>query len=196
MEHCGRRGSSEFQCTAGELEPFACQRSQASLSVERVEGLIELAALFGLLAETLCWVSLMLPNREGPKASHTGPKEIRALVADLMISVSGFFRVEAWRALDDIVLAPLLTEQKADIELRFWVPACATGEEAYSLAMLAAAPRVSRDKRPKVEAAQAIEHYEISRYGTLRTWADELGVQDAASCSRRRWTRRKRPTEL
>jgi len=29
-------------------------------------------------------------------------------------------------------------------------------------------------------AAQAIEHYEISRYGTLRTWADELGIQDAA----------------
>jgi two-component system, chemotaxis family, CheB/CheR fusion protein len=70
---------------------------------------------------------------------RTDPKEIRALIADLMISVSGFFRDrDAWQALDDIVLGPLLTEQKADIELRFWVPACATGEEAYSLAMLAA----------------------------------------------------------
>ncbi len=29
-------------------------------------------------------------------------------------------------------------------------------------------------------AAQAVEHYEMSRYGTLRTWADELGHQDAA----------------
>ena len=29
-------------------------------------------------------------------------------------------------------------------------------------------------------AAQAVEHYEISRYGTLRTWADELGLPDAA----------------
>jgi ferritin-like metal-binding protein YciE len=28
-------------------------------------------------------------------------------------------------------------------------------------------------------AAQAVEHYEISRYGTLRTWAEELGLQDA-----------------
>ena len=28
-------------------------------------------------------------------------------------------------------------------------------------------------------AAQAVEHYEISRYGTLRTWAEELGHQDA-----------------
>ena len=30
-------------------------------------------------------------------------------------------------------------------------------------------------------AAQAAEHYEISRYGTLRTWAEELGLEDAAS---------------
>jgi ferritin-like metal-binding protein YciE len=29
-------------------------------------------------------------------------------------------------------------------------------------------------------AAQAVEHYEISRYGTLKTWADELGHADAA----------------
>lgn len=27
--------------------------------------------------------------------------------------------------------------------------------------------------------AQAVEHYEISRYGTLKTWADELGLKDA-----------------
>jgi ferritin-like metal-binding protein YciE len=27
--------------------------------------------------------------------------------------------------------------------------------------------------------AQAVEHYEISRYGTLKTWADELGLRDA-----------------
>jgi ferritin-like metal-binding protein YciE len=29
-------------------------------------------------------------------------------------------------------------------------------------------------------AAQAVEHYEMSRYGTLRTWALELGMKDAA----------------
>jgi ferritin-like metal-binding protein YciE len=27
--------------------------------------------------------------------------------------------------------------------------------------------------------AQAVEHYEISRYGTLKTWAEELGLEDA-----------------
>ena len=30
-------------------------------------------------------------------------------------------------------------------------------------------------------AAQAVEHYEISRYGTLRTWAAELGLTDAVN---------------
>lgn len=29
-------------------------------------------------------------------------------------------------------------------------------------------------------AAQAVEHYEISRYGTLRAWAEKLGMSDAA----------------
>jgi len=29
-------------------------------------------------------------------------------------------------------------------------------------------------------AAQAVEHYEISRYGTLKAWAEQLGLDDAA----------------
>ena len=30
-----------------------------------------------------------------------------------------------------------------------------------------------------VSAAQAVEHYEITRYGTLKRWAQELGMKDA-----------------
>ena len=30
-------------------------------------------------------------------------------------------------------------------------------------------------------AAQAVEHYEIARYGTLRTWAAELGLNQAVN---------------
>jgi ferritin-like metal-binding protein YciE len=33
-------------------------------------------------------------------------------------------------------------------------------------------------------AAQAVEHYEISRYGTLKAWAEELGLDDAAELLR------------
>ena len=32
-----------------------------------------------------------------------------------------------------------------------------------------------------ISAAQAVEHYEITRYGTLKRWAEELGMKDAVS---------------
>ena len=34
--------------------------------------------------------------------------------------------------------------------------------------------------RGPLAAAQAVEHYEMSRYGSLKTWASELGLGDAA----------------
>jgi ferritin-like metal-binding protein YciE len=32
-----------------------------------------------------------------------------------------------------------------------------------------------------ISAAQAVEHYEIARYGTLKSWAGQLGMRDAVS---------------
>jgi ferritin-like metal-binding protein YciE len=32
-----------------------------------------------------------------------------------------------------------------------------------------------------ISSAQAVEHYEITRYGTLRRWAQELGLNDAVA---------------
>jgi ferritin-like metal-binding protein YciE len=32
-----------------------------------------------------------------------------------------------------------------------------------------------------IASAQAVEHYEISRYGTLKAWAEQLGLSEAAS---------------
>jgi ferritin-like metal-binding protein YciE len=32
-----------------------------------------------------------------------------------------------------------------------------------------------------ISAAQAVEHYEMARYGTLRTWAEVLGMKDASA---------------
>ena len=35
-----------------------------------------------------------------------------------------------------------------------------------------------------ISAGQAVEHYEMARYGTLATWADQLGMKDAANLLR------------
>ncbi|HEY1791611.1 MAG TPA: chemotaxis protein CheB [Opitutaceae bacterium] len=65
--------------------------------------------------------------------------EAEALANDLMINVTGFFRdPEAWEALREAVVRPMVEARAADDPIRAWVTACASGEEAYSLAMLIA----------------------------------------------------------
>jgi len=63
--------------------------------------------------------------------------EVQALFNDLLISVTSFFRdPEAWQALQKQVIFPLVDQAEPDKQLRVWVPGCATGEEAYTLAIL------------------------------------------------------------
>jgi chemotaxis methyl-accepting protein methylase/signal transduction histidine kinase len=63
--------------------------------------------------------------------------EVVALRKDLLIGVTEFFRdPEAWKALDAEVLRPLITAKKAGEPIRAWVAGAATGEEAYTLAIL------------------------------------------------------------
>jgi two-component system, chemotaxis family, CheB/CheR fusion protein len=67
------------------------------------------------------------------------PKEALALANDLMINVTGFFRdPEAWEALRNSVISPLCASRQDGEPIRAWVTACASGEEAYSLAILIA----------------------------------------------------------
>jgi ferritin-like metal-binding protein YciE len=47
-----------------------------------------------------------------------------------------------------------------------------------------------------IAAAQAVEHYEISRYGTLRTWATQLGMGDAAALLEQTLQEEKKTDEL
>ncbi len=62
-------------------------------------------------------------------------KELDALFADTLISITSFFRnVEAFAALQRKVFTPLL-DQRGDEPVRVWVLGCSTGQEAYSIAM-------------------------------------------------------------
>ena len=63
-------------------------------------------------------------------------QELDALYGDLLIGVTGFFRdEEAFRSLQTNVIPSLLKSLPASDEFRAWVAGCATGEEAYSLAI-------------------------------------------------------------
>src|SRR5262245_5168148 len=65
------------------------------------------------------------------------PHEVDALMEELLISVTSFFRdPDAWQALADEALPQLINERPTSYPLRVWVPGCATGEEAYSVAIL------------------------------------------------------------
>ena len=65
------------------------------------------------------------------------PDEVSALFRDLLIGVTNFFRdLAPFRALETLIIPKLFEGKGADDEVRVWVPGCATGEEAYSIAIL------------------------------------------------------------
>lgn len=64
------------------------------------------------------------------------PNEIDTLFKELLINVTNFFRdPESFNVLKERVLPPLFSQHQRSAPIRVWVPGCATGEEAYSLAM-------------------------------------------------------------
>lgn len=67
------------------------------------------------------------------------PDEADALLRELLISVTNFFRDRAvWEQVALKVIPRLFEGKHGEDHLRVWVPGCATGEEAYTVAMLLA----------------------------------------------------------
>jgi two-component system CheB/CheR fusion protein len=65
------------------------------------------------------------------------PSEVTALFKELLINVTNFFRdPEAFAVLKQEILPALLLDKPDDYVFRVWVAGCATGEEAYSIAMV------------------------------------------------------------
>ena len=72
-------------------------------------------------------------------ATHlrSDPAELNSLYRDLLIGVTRFFRdAEAFERLERDVVPELIDKAAKGQEIRVWVAGCATGEEAYSVAML------------------------------------------------------------
>jgi two-component system CheB/CheR fusion protein len=69
---------------------------------------------------------------------NKNPDELSKLSKDILISVTAFFRDR--NSFDGLrkTLGEIVAEKNPGDEIRIWVPACATGEEAYSIGILVA----------------------------------------------------------
>ena len=80
------------------------------------------------------------------------PQEVDALLQDLLIGVTNFFRdPQAFEALEREVIPHLFEGKGPDDSVRIWVPGCSTGEEAYSIAILL------REHMPKGQSAPKLQ---------------------------------------
>ena len=80
------------------------------------------------------------------------PQELDALLQDLLIGVTNFFRdPKAFEALEKSVIPRLFEGKGSEDTVRVWVPGCSTGEEAYSIAILL------REHMPKGQGAPKLQ---------------------------------------
>ncbi len=80
------------------------------------------------------------------------PQEVESLFRDLLITVTNFFRDhEAFEVLEHEVIPRLFEGKRANDQVRVWSVGCATGEEAYSLAMMLAEYASRLPEGPKVQ---------------------------------------------
>ncbi len=78
--------------------------------------------------------------------------EAQALLRDLLISVTAFFRDgEAFEALSQRALPALFDGKDPNEAIRVWVPGCATGEEAYTIAILLLEEAARRGSLPSIQ---------------------------------------------
>ncbi len=78
--------------------------------------------------------------------------EAQALLGDLLISVTTFFRDhDAFETLRTQVVPELLVGRDPSTTIRVWVSGCATGEEAYSIAMLLAEEAAKHEFHPPIQ---------------------------------------------
>jgi two-component system, chemotaxis family, CheB/CheR fusion protein len=110
------------------------------------------------------------------------PNEALQLMKDLLISVTHFFRdPDVFAAVEQRIIPRLFEGKQPDDALRVWVPACATGEEAYSIAMLLAEYLDRSVDRPNVQifATDLDEHAIAAARDGCYTEADVADVDPA-----------------
>ena len=109
--------------------PTLLRRIERRINIRQLPGLVEYAAYL---------------------TQH--PEEAHSLLKDLLISVTNFFRdKKPFETMEQDILPRIFLEKKEPYQIRIWVAGCATGEEAYSLAMLCSERMTNMIDPPKVQ---------------------------------------------
>ena len=104
--------------------------------------------------------------------------ELDQLFSDLLIGVTRFFRdEEAYGAMRTKALEPLIDQLDAKADLRIWVCACSTGEEAYSIAMHALEAFERRGIAPRLRVLATDLHATSLQFASAGLYPpDHLGA--------------------
>ncbi|MCL4182955.1 MAG: PAS domain S-box protein [Burkholderiaceae bacterium] len=118
--------------------------------------------------------------------ARENPAEIDALFRDLLIGVTSFFRdPEAFAALQEKVIRPLLSRKSPHEPVRAWICGCSTGEEAYSIAILLYEQALELDRSLEIQ----IFATDIDRNAIARARSGVFPASIAADVSRERLVR-------
>ena len=123
---------------------------------------------------------------------ETKPEEINELYKDLLIGVTKFFRdPEAFEVIEKDVIPKLMERLKPNQTIRFWVAGCASGEEAYSFAILLdeAVTKLELNSEIKIFATDA---HHVSLHTAAKGMYPEDALSELSDERRSRYFRKKR----
>ena len=113
-------------------------------------------------------------------ASST-PEEVENLFKDLLIGVTSFFRdPEAYDALKAKAIPYLLEKKDVDTPLRIWVAGGATGEEAYSLAIILLEVMDGLSERPAIQIFSSDIDIDSLEFARLAVYPETIAADVSA----------------
>ncbi len=146
----------------GKISSFSPSRSSSEASLKKIFDLLRVKTghdfshyKFNTVARCIARrmaVHQIEQKDEYARFLEKTPDDVEALFRDLLIGVTSFFRdPEAFEILRQQIIPQLFKNRPADSQIRVWVPGCATGEEAYSIAILLQAQQEELDRQYKLQ---------------------------------------------
>ena len=105
------------------------------------------------------------------------PAEVDLLFKDLLIGVTNFFRdSQAFEFLNNKVVPQLINNLEHDAPLRIWIAGCATGEEAYSLAILLSEALSEQKKQLNIQIFASDIDIEAIEFARAAIYPDSIAA--------------------